>query len=53
MTVAAFNVLYNQEVYKKLVAELEAKFPTQTSDLPFLELEKLPYLVCIHETAPI
>ena len=47
MTVAAFNVLYNQEIYKKLVAELEAKFPDQTANLPFVELEKLPYLVSI------
>lgn len=49
MTVAAFNVLYNQEIYKKLVAELESRFPNQTENLPFVELEKLPYLVSLHK----
>jgi len=48
MTVAAFNVLYNPETYKKLVTELEACFPQETSDLPLLDLEKLPYLVSIY-----
>lgn len=47
MTVAAFNVLHNQEIYKKLVAELEDRFPHQTTDLPFVELEKLPYLTAV------
>lgn len=45
MTVASFHVLNNPRIYKKLVAELESRFPNQMSDLPFLELEKLPYLV--------
>lgn len=45
MTVATFNVLNNPEVYEKLVAELSARFPDRTSNLPFLGLEKLPYLV--------
>ena len=53
MTVAAFNVLYNQEIYKKLVAELESRFPLQTSDLPFLDLEKLPYLVSLPPILPL
>lgn len=44
MTVAAFNVLYNQAIYKKLVAELEGRFPDRYAELPFVELEKLPYL---------
>ena len=47
MTVAAFNVLYEQEIYSNLVAELLARFPHQTSDLPFVELEKLPYLTAV------
>ncbi|EME41071.1 hypothetical protein DOTSEDRAFT_178435 [Dothistroma septosporum NZE10] len=47
MTVAAFNVLHNQEIYRKLVAELEDHFPHQTTDLPFVELEKLPYLTAV------
>ena len=47
MTVAAFNVLNNPAIYAKLVAELEAKFPSQTEHLPFVELEKLPYLTAV------
>lgn len=45
MSVAAFNVLYNPKIYQKLVAELEEKFPNANQQLPFLELERLPYLV--------
>lgn len=45
MTVAAFNVLYNQDIYKKLVAELEQSFPNAEESMPFVELERLPYLV--------
>lgn len=45
MTVAAFNILYDRAIYQKLAKELEDRFPNQTDDLPFLELEKLPYLV--------
>jgi cytochrome P450 len=48
MTVAAFNVLYNQNIYKKLVAELENAFPNVNQRLPFVELERLPYLVSSH-----
>ncbi|KAK5118214.1 hypothetical protein LTR85_008194 [Meristemomyces frigidus] len=44
MTVAAFNVLNNPEIYQKLVAELEGAFPNPNAALPFVELEKLPYL---------
>ena len=50
MTVAAFNILNDPAIYAKLVRELESKFPSQTSHLPFTELEKLPYLTaCIKE----
>ena len=45
MTVAAFNVLYNQSIYQRLVAELEQKFPDPSESLSFVELERLPYLV--------
>jgi cytochrome P450 len=45
MTVAAFNVIYNPAIYEKLVKELETRFPDETSKLPFVELERLPYLV--------
>ena len=47
MTVAAFNVLYNPNIRKQVVAELTTKYPDQTSNLSFVELEKLPYLVSI------
>jgi len=45
MTVAAFNVLHNPEIYRKLSSELRSKFPDPGSELPFVKLEKLPYLV--------
>lgn len=49
MTVAAFNTLYNSKIYEKLATELETRFPDGTSQLPFVELERLPYLVsCWH-----
>lgn len=36
-TVAAFNVLYNQSIYLKLVAELEQKFPGPGQRLSFVD----------------
>lgn len=45
MTVAAYNVVNNPEIYKKLRAELEVAFPELNSRLNFTELERLPYLV--------
>jgi cytochrome P450 len=45
ITVAAFNVIYNREIYDKLAEELQTRFPDATSQLPFVELERLPYLV--------
>jgi cytochrome P450 len=45
MTVAAFNVLHNPEIYRKLATELRTRFPDPDSELSFVELEKLPYLV--------
>ena len=47
MTVAAFNVLNNQTIYGKLVSELETQFPDRYAELPFAELEKLPYLTAV------
>lgn len=47
MTVAAFNVLYNQQIYAKLASELFQHFPDNNADLPYLELEKLPYLTAV------
>lgn len=48
MTIAAFNVVSNQDIYKKLTAELKEAFPDPSTRLDFLTLEKLPYLVCTH-----
>lgn len=45
MTMATFHTLNNPAIYKQLTDELEEKFPNQVNDLPYLELEKLPYLV--------
>lgn len=45
MTVAAFNVLHNPEIYQNLSSELRSNFPDPGSELPFVKLEKLPYLV--------
>lgn len=56
MTVAAFNVLKDQTIYRRLVAELEATFPDPTEQLGFLKLERLPYLVSrikAHETSSL
>lgn len=47
MTVAAFNVLNDRAIYARLVAELEAAFPSQTEPLPFVRLERLPYLTAV------
>lgn len=43
MTICAFHVLYNPEVYRKLRRELLEAFPN-TTKVDFLALEKLPYL---------
>jgi hypothetical protein len=45
MTVAAYHVVNNQAIYKKLRAVLKTVFPNPDSRLNFTELEKLPYLI--------
>lgn len=45
MTVATFNVISNPQIYQSLVRELEKAFPNPTAELPFVELERMPYLV--------
>lgn len=47
MTVAAFNVVTNPDIYRTLTAELEAAFPDQNDKLEYMKLEKLPYLVSL------
>ncbi len=45
MTVAAYNVVNNVEIYATLSAELREAFPNPDKTLEFLKLEKLAYLV--------
>ena len=45
MTVSAYNVVNNPEMYGKLTAELKDAFPNPDEKLEFVKLEKLPYLV--------
>lgn len=45
MTIAAYNVVLNQEIYRTLTAELKEAFPDPDARLDFVTLEKLPYLV--------
>jgi cytochrome P450 len=53
MTVAAFNVIYNPGIYDKLAKELRTRFPDSTSQLPFVDLERLPYLVSMLSPADV
>ena len=53
VTVAAFNVLHNSQIYKKLAAELRARFPDSDSEVSSVELEKLSYLVTHHTLPPL
>lgn len=45
MTIAAYNVIQNPDIYEKLKAELRIAFPNQNAKLDFTVLEHLPYLV--------
>lgn len=45
MTVAAYNVVKNPDIYRALVAELKDAFPNEDDTLKYSKLEKLPYLV--------
>ncbi|KAI9802539.1 MAG: hypothetical protein M1833_001611 [Piccolia ochrophora] len=44
MTIAAFHVISNESIYRRLCKELEGTFPDPSLPLHFLILEKLPYL---------
>lgn len=46
MTIAAYNVISNETIYRKLETELREAFPDPSATLDFLILERLPYLVC-------
>lgn len=45
MATAAYHVVNNPAIYKKLTAELKSVFPDPKAKLDFVKLEKLPYLV--------
>lgn len=47
MTVSAYKVVSNPEIYAKVRKELEAAFPDPNATLDFVQLESLPYLVCV------
>ena len=47
MTMCAFHVLYNPEIYKRLRRELVRAFPDPTKQIDLLSLEKLPYLTAV------
>jgi len=44
MTMCAFHVVFNPEIYAKLRKELVEAFPDPTKPVDYLTLEKLPYL---------
>ena len=45
MTIAAFNVMSNRQIYESLRNELFEAFPDPNTTLDFATLERLPYLV--------
>jgi len=51
MTVAAYNVITNHLIYRKLAAELAEAFPDPSATLDFVTLEKLPYLTAVIKEA--
>jgi cytochrome P450 len=44
MTMCAFHILFNPEIYAKLRKELCEAFPDETEPMDYLTLEKLKYL---------
>lgn len=50
MTIAAYNVISNDDIYRTLTAELKQAFPDPDLRLDFTLLEKLPYLVSLLST---
>jgi cytochrome P450 len=47
LTIAAYNVVLNKEIYRTLTTELEEAFPDSAANLDFVTLQQLPYLVSI------
>ena len=47
MAIITYYVVSNPDVYRTLTAELKNAFPDDTTNLEYLELEKLPYLTAV------
>jgi cytochrome P450 len=47
MTVSAYNVVSNPEIFEKVRKELQAEFPDPNERLDFVKLETLPYLSAV------
>ncbi|GFF34720.1 trichodiene oxygenase [Aspergillus udagawae] len=47
MTMAAYNVVTNPEIYERLTAELRERFPDPEAKMDLVTLEKLPYLTAV------
>jgi hypothetical protein len=43
--VTLFNIVYNQEIHNRLLAELKTVMPKPDSHVTYSKLEQLPYLV--------
>jgi cytochrome P450 len=43
--VTMYNIIANPEIQARLLAELKEVLPTPESTAPYIQLEKLPYLV--------
>ncbi|KAL4776899.1 cytochrome P450 [Aspergillus nidulans var. acristatus] len=47
LTIAAYNVVRNPDIYARLSAEIKEAFPNPKGHLEFVALEKLPYLTAV------
>ncbi|KAF7172649.1 hypothetical protein CNMCM5623_004799 [Aspergillus felis] len=47
LTIAAYNVVSNPEIYERLTAELREKIPDPEAKMDLVTLEKLPYLTAV------
>lgn len=45
ITTAMFHVLNNPDIHEKVYQELKQAFPDKTQEMPFADIEALPYLV--------
>ncbi|KAH0565219.1 hypothetical protein GP486_001390 [Trichoglossum hirsutum] len=47
LTIAAYHIVSNDSIYRRLVTELKEAFPDRSHALDFVTLEKLPYLTAM------